>query len=159
MTEFIINDHLVIKCEAKNSRSLRYSFYHKAILYRNNYEILDIKISYINRTWESYEFQSTLRRLLEKARKQNYLSKEEENIWGKSIEGGWQREASKRIDEELGFIGSVASLGDFLADKQEDKNNFKQRMLKAGGLEFPEDWDQLSENEKENRLNKVINNL
>ena len=35
----------------------------------------------------------------------------------------------------------------------------KKRMLKAGlgeGLDFPEDWNTLSEDEKEIRLNKVV---
>ena len=44
-------------CEAwSNSRS----WGHKVNLFRNNYEIAEARIRYYNRTWESYEFQSTM---------------------------------------------------------------------------------------------------
>jgi len=46
---------------------------------------------------------------------------------------------------------------------QKESNDWKARMLKAGlenkGLIMPEDWDTLSENDKEARLNAVINCL
>lgn len=52
-------------------------------------------------------------------------------------------------------------MGNLLAgDSQKAKNDWKARMLKAGlenkGLSMPDDWEQLSEDEKEKRLNKVI---
>ncbi len=54
----------------------------------------------------------------------------------------------------------VAAFGDILCSGQKEKNDWKTRMLKAGlsgkGLSMPADWDQLSEDEKEKRLNKAV---
>jgi hypothetical protein len=52
----------------------------------------------------------------------------------------------------------VAKLGNILCESTESRNAWKKRMLKAGipMLNFPEDWDSLSETEKERRLNAVI---
>jgi hypothetical protein len=55
-------------------------------------------------------------------------------------------------------IGAIAKIGEVLTDNQADSNDWKARMLKAGlpQLDVPSDWDSLSEDEKERRLNKVI---
>lgn len=52
----------------------------------------------------------------------------------------------------------VAKMGDVFCDSKKDRNEWKKRMLLATGkpFHFPEDWDELSEDEKEKRLNKVI---
>jgi hypothetical protein len=57
------------------------------------------------------------------------------------------------------MIGAIAKLGDLFCEKTEDKNKWKERMLKTGlsGLDFPDDFESLSEEEKEKRLNKVVN--
>jgi hypothetical protein len=52
----------------------------------------------------------------------------------------------------------VALFGDLLCDSQKDKNNWKKRMLNTvEGIEFPDDWDELPEDEKQERLDKAIN--
>ncbi len=58
----------------------------------------------------------------------------------------------------LQFTGVVAALGDIFCDEQKDRNDWKVRMLKAGlsGLSIPDNWDALSEDEKQLRLNRVI---
>jgi hypothetical protein len=66
--------------------------------------------------------------------------------------------------EENPFSGllAMAKMGELLANTQEEKNTWKARMLKAGlgdGLSLPEDWDSLSEDEKEKRLNGAIDQL
>ena len=51
----------------------------------------------------------------------------------------------------------VAMFGELLCDNQKEKNDWKKRMLDATGLlDFPEDWDDLSEDEKQKRLDNVI---
>lgn len=55
----------------------------------------------------------------------------------------------------------VMAMGNLLAgDSQKEKNDWKSRMLKAGlgnsGLIMPEDWDSLTEDEKEKRLDGAI---
>lgn len=64
----------------------------------------------------------------------------------------------------LGSIAMVAKLGDVLcAGDKKAANDWKARMLRAGlegrGLIMPDDWDSLSEDEKERRLNGVIEQL
>jgi len=58
-------------------------------------------------------------------------------------------------------VGMVAALGNIMTNNKKDSNDWKLRMLKAGlenkGLSIPEDWDTLTEEEKEKRLNNVIN--
>ena len=61
-------------------------------------------------------------------------------------------------------IAMVAKMGEiFHTGDKKAVNDWKVRMLKAGlssrGLEMPEDWDTLTEEEKEKRLNAVIGEL
>lgn len=55
----------------------------------------------------------------------------------------------------------VASLGAIFGGNQKESNDWKARMLKAGmpGLDMPDDWDSLSEDEKQTRLNLVIKEM
>ncbi len=51
----------------------------------------------------------------------------------------------------------VALFGELLCDNQKEKNDWKKRMFEATGmLDFPSDWDELSEDEKQKRLDGVI---
>ena len=63
----------------------------------------------------------------------------------------------------LRSVGLVAMLGDVFGKSQKEKNDWKTRMLKAGlesrGLLMPDDWDMLSEDTKEARLNGAISQL
>jgi len=59
---FKIDKHLTIVCE---SGSRRGGFYHKATLYNDNRDIATAKSLYVNRTWESYPFNSVLCKLWE----------------------------------------------------------------------------------------------
>lgn len=77
-----------------------------------------------------------------------------------------QQIKKERVDQEeksasmMKTVGMVASMGNIFCNTQKDKNDWKVRMLKAGlenkGLIMPEDWETLTEKEKETRLNKVI---
>lgn len=66
-------------------------------------------------------------------------------------------------DSDLKRIAMVAKLGDIFGRDQKEKNDWKARMLKAGlenrGLIMPDDWDTLSEEDKETRLNGAIEQL
>lgn len=56
----------------------------------------------------------------------------------------------------------VAKIGEILTDNKEDQNKWKKRMIKAQfgeGANFPDNWDQLSEDEKERRLNGALDQL
>jgi hypothetical protein len=58
------------------------------------------------------------------------------------------------------MVESIAKLGDLFCDNQKDKNDWKARMLKAGfenkGLQMPDDWNTLDEDEKQRRLDGVL---
>lgn len=60
----------------------------------------------------------------------------------------------------LKMVSAIASMGEIFCDNKKEKNDWKARMLKAGipegALHMPDDWDQLDEDTKEDRLNKAI---
>jgi hypothetical protein len=61
--------------------------------------------------------------------------------------------------ELIKTAANVARLGDFFTNNKAEANAWKKRMLLAAKLPltFPDDWDSLSEDEKERRLNLAIN--
>ena len=65
--------------------------------------------------------------------------------------------------KQLKTVATVAMLGDIFGSNQKEKNDWKTRMLKAGlpegALLMPEDWETLSEDDKEARLNGAIQQL
>ena len=59
MDTFKFGDFEVI-CESQSTRS---GFRHLATLYKNSIEIDETKICYLNRTWESFEFEIIINKL------------------------------------------------------------------------------------------------
>jgi hypothetical protein len=55
-------------------------------------------------------------------------------------------------------VGATAKMAALFTENQAEANKWKLRMLKAGipGLSIPDDWDQLPEDEKQRRLDKII---
>lgn len=53
-----INDRFSFVNESKGNRS---GFYHRSVLLQNGIQIWEEKCQYYNRTWESYQFQSSMR--------------------------------------------------------------------------------------------------
>lgn len=87
----------------------------------------------------------------------NYVARE----YGLDIE---DREPEEMPNSGMGkTVGLVMAFGEIFCQEKKDKNDWKLRMLKAGfvnkGLDVPEDWDILTEDEKEARLNKVMKEL
>jgi hypothetical protein len=64
MTKFTVNDRITIVCEFKNTRN---GFKHVAHLFLGDAEVEETKVCYLNRTWESYAYQSVIHRLIEKS--------------------------------------------------------------------------------------------
>lgn len=154
MKTFKINKHLEVKCEVYQTR---YSWGHKAYLYRDGEEIGYKKITYYNRTWESYEFESILESLAEDTKA---LTDKEKKLFVKFIKDG------ERVKEDcagLRTIATIAKLGDILGGTKKEQNNWKERMIKAElankGLIMPDDWGKLSEKERGARLNGAISAL
>ena len=149
MKSFRIDDHLEIVCRSENTS---YGFRHLAALLRDGCEQETAKCCYYNRTWERYEFQTVIENLIGKA---NSLSEVEKVECLAFIN-------KDNTDRSLfKTTASIALMGEVLCSGTKEKNDWKKRMLKAGitGLNIPDDWDKLSEEEKELRLNKVIKTL
>ncbi len=156
MQTFKITKNLEAVCESENTR---YGFRHLATLTRNGYEHGDMaKCCYYNRTWESYTFESVLEKLLATAIENKSLTEYETRNFKKTIKNGGKPECQK-----LKTIAMVASLGAIFATTPKEKNDWKVRVLKAGledkELIMPEDWDDLTEEEKQKRLDGAIGAL
>lgn len=155
MKIFTINKHLKAECEYYETR---YSWGHKGWLYRDNHEIGYQKITYYNRTWESYEFQSLLSNLADNKQ----LTPREAKLFKKKIENNWVKEDEKELNKRFKTIGMVAMMGDIFGQTPKESNDWKTRMIKAGlgeGIQVPDDWNELDEATKTIRLNAVIKNL
>lgn len=144
---FKINDRIEIVCKVENARD---GFRHRATLFIDGQEKESTTTHYINRTWESYEFQSVMQKLVDKSA---YLSEAEKDITRKWLQGD-------RTDwSSFKTTAMVMKMGEVIGKDEKEKNDWKVRMLKAGlgnqGLEMPDDWDTLSEKEKSTRLDKI----
>ena len=64
------------------------------------------------------------------------------------------------VDSTFKAVSMAAAFGDLILKTKEEKNDWKVRMMKAGlenkGLIMPDDWDTLSEDVKEARLNGAL---
>jgi len=151
MEEFKISERIQIRCSTQNSRT---GFKHVARLVRDGDEIQTSTVSYYNRTWERYEYQSVMKQLIDKSK---FLSDEEMNLCTEFIKTG-------NAPDNSGFKSTamVAMMGDIFCKDKKESNDWKARMIKAGlgqGIQMPDDWDELDEETKELRLNKVITEL
>ena len=155
MAKFIIGRNIWVECESENTR---YGFRHLATLYNNYSERGFYKACYYNRTWERFEFESVLEGLYNQAKKNGTLSAYYLGRFKKMIKNGGEKEM-----RAIKSVAMIASLGNIFCQDQKSKNDWKSRMLKAGlgnqGLIMPDDWESLSETEKETRLNGAISTL
>lgn len=158
MKIFTINESMSVVCEWKKTRQ---AFKHEATLIINGREVETVKVCYLNRTWESYEYRSVLYKLQEKTKKM--MQESESNLFLEKIKNNWREESEAETSKKFASIGAIAQLGDLFHVDIESKNNWKKRMLQAGlgdaGLQMPADWDSLSEEEKAKRLDAVIGEL
>ena len=63
MREFKLSDEYTVVCEFQSTRT---GFRHVAILLKNREEIDRTKLCYSNRTWERFQFQSVLCKIIYK---------------------------------------------------------------------------------------------
>lgn len=71
---FKINDKTEIVCDSVGTR---YGFRHDARLFVNGYEVEKAKVCYYNRTWESFEFDSVIRKLIDQTDRLTKTEKEQ----------------------------------------------------------------------------------
>jgi len=149
MKAFQLTNEYQVICRAENTR---YGFRHLAELTHDGYIVAKAKTCYYNRTWEAFEFQTVLHKVIN-------------SYFNSSTAQGYRditdSKAHTDIDASFKAIGLLATMGNALCESQEDKNKWKQRMLAARlpELDFTTDFGQLTEAEKEQRLDKVIKQL
>jgi len=150
MKSFRLNNRMQIIAKSEKTRT---GFRHRATLLVDGREVNEATEHYQNRTWESYEFETAINKLIDKT---SQISPEVKQKFKDKIAGRSHEES----ESMFGTIGMVAKIGDVLAKTKVEKNIWKKRMLKAGlgkkGLDFPAGWDKLPEEVKQTRLNKVI---
>ncbi len=71
----------VIVCESKNTRN---GFKHIATLFITGYQHCTTKCTYLNRTWEAYQYQSVFHKILDKT---DSLSKRQKTLFRKKYDG------------------------------------------------------------------------
>ncbi len=154
MRTFKITRRLEVVCGWAKTRN---GFKHTATLQRDGYGEVSVKVCYLNRTWERYEYQTVLQKLF--GSMERSLTKYEQARFKSVIKTGGVAEM-KRFNQELKTVAMVASLGSLFGTDRKEANDWKTRMIKAGmegkGLIMPDDWDSLGEEEKERRLNNLI---
>jgi hypothetical protein len=155
MKTFKVNQNYQIVCEWQKTRN---GFKHVAKLkglYFNT--IAETKVCYLNRTWESFEYETVIEKLL--SFNKDLFAKGTITKFLKRQRGEYKKQAKSMFNS----ISMVAQMGNILCSDQKEKNDWKLRMIKAGlqdkGLDIPTDWDSLTEEEKETRLNNVIAEL
>jgi hypothetical protein len=105
------------------SEGTRNGFRHVAILMHNGYEQEKASVSYLNRTWESYEFQTVLNRLFEKAfdkTKAKILMEDLDKKGGQSL----MAKGSKRVYHV--FTDSKDTYFDTLKDAKKQVKRWEQ---------------------------------
>ena len=153
MRVFIIDEKTKIVGTTHNTRT---GFRHLVKFIVDGKEIESRSVSYYNRTWESYDYQTAIRELLRKMVTSKRLTAER----AEHIQAICDGRAKAEFDSRFKTLGAIAMMGEIMGETKKEKNDWKTRMFEAGlsgyGLEKPNDWDSLSEDEKEKRLNKVI---
>lgn len=148
MKKFQINKEYEVICEHQSTRN---GFRHVAILLKNGEEIDRTKVCYQNRTWESFQFETVLHKMISEA---NILNEQEK----KKYFSKQNDKEHEKVNQMFGTVKSVALMGEIFCEDKKDSNDWKKRMMKAGlsGIDFPDDWDSLSEEEKERRLDGAL---
>lgn len=149
MESFKLNAHYSVVCEWKKTRN---GFKHEAMLLRDGTEIGAAKVCYLNRTWESYKYQTVIQKL---------LAQQFDKAHAKNYEEAIRKRQHARTESNFRTVAGIAQLGKLFGKNPKEKNDWKTRMLKAGlpSLDIPDDWDTLNEDEKGRRLDAVINHL
>ena len=147
MKTFKLNEEYEIVCVWVDTR---YGFRHDAFLMRNGSQVGNkAKACYYNRTWESYEFASVIHNLIDRE-----FNEDDAKLFREVCDARARRD----FDDKFGMISAVMKIGEVICDgDKKAQNDWKKRMLVAGvkGIDFPDDWDTLSEDEKEARIKRV----
>lgn len=121
--------------------------------------ICSTKICYLNRTWERYEYQSVIHQAIGIAfgaggRRKN-TPEQEARI--KAYCDEVDDIATGQLKKQFNPVKMAVAFGSLISETKTEKNAFTKRMLNTiPGVDFPEDFDQLSEEEKERRMDEAL---
>lgn len=145
LQNFELSKDYTIECETQNTN---YGFRHLAVLRQNGTQARTAKSCYYNRTWEEFTYQSVGHEVID-----GYFDESQAKIYRDIFDKIGRKEA----ESFLKIPSLIATLGDVFCETDEDKNKWKKRFIeKIPGIDFPEDFDTLPEDEKKRRLDKVI---
>lgn len=83
MRQFTLSDKYSVVCESSDTRN---GFKHTATLLTNGLDTGEtVKCNYLNRTWESYDYQSVLYKLIQKSK---WLDDEEKKVYTNKVREG-----------------------------------------------------------------------
>lgn len=156
MKRFRVNKEYEIVCDTEKTRN---GFKHTAKLKQTTFynTVSETKKCYLNRTWESFEYETVIKKLL--SFNTDIIPKRTQTRFLNKISGV----SKKAVRDNFRMIAGIMAMGDILTDNQKEANDWKARMLRAGleksGLIMPEDWNTLTEEEKTRRLNNVQKEL
>jgi len=155
MKTYPINNKITLVGHRENTRS---GFRHRVELLINGQKVDQTTVGYQNRTWEKYEFQTAFKKLVSKT---SYLTAKEKVMANRKLENDVSGSGSDMSG--LKTIGAVAMMGDIFGKSDQEKADWKKRMLKAGlsgrGLMMPHDFDTLPATEQNKRLDMAIGEL
>lgn len=137
--------HIILSTQDTN-----YGFRHIAEMYQGERLIGKAKCCYYNRTWEQYDYQSVIHKVIDGA------GVEDAQALKKVID----EQQLRRVSDDFGIMGAIMSMSDLMTDDKAQSADFKLRMLKArfgDAVIVPEDWEDLSDDVKLDRLNKISN--
>lgn len=129
------------------TQDTNYGFRHIAEFYDGTM-IGYAKACYYNRTWESYDYQSVIHDVIDNA------GVEDPEALKKVID----TQELKRINDDFGVLGAIMNISNVLSEDPAEQSDFKLRMLRArfgNAVNIPEDWDRLSTEEQNSRLDKI----
>jgi len=139
MQTFKLSNTYSIVCQSEKTRN---GFKHTASLIKNGSDVYTTKICYLNRTWESFEYQSVLQKMIN-----NYFKGQEVKKYLKAIE------ARGPDNSKFKAVSAVCTIGQVLCKDQKEQNTWDKKMLGTiPGIRFPKDFDNLPEKQKKRRL-------
>ena len=140
-TLFQLDDQYTIICEWKKTRI---AFKHVATLVRNGAQIDETKICYQNRTWESYEYESVIEKLLDHNFKGAEKAKYEAIAKARGL---------GKVEESFKPVKTLVALANLFGTTEPERNALKKRALSTvPGIDFPDDFDKLPAEEQKHRL-------
>ena len=129
-------------------------FTHVAVVYDEKYNRLNrASIRYYNRTWEQYNFQDVIHKAIDncdgikaKTRAKNKVDKEALGV----------------VKNELSAMAGVVAFAGLLQDDPAKKTEAKLSALEivtGGAVQRPDDWETLTEEVKQKRIDGAVDQL